>query len=130
MPPSSIDPVPSQLAPLLAQAAQLLGARRPADAIVPLREAARLQPSDAAIQHDLGLACLEVGLVPDAIAAFRRAISLKPRYADAHFRMGIALERLGDARGAVMAFAKLDTTDCAWMPPVAVKPVRVGVLFV
>ena len=104
MSPTPVSPDSSQLAALLAQATQLLGARRPADAIVPLREAARLQPSDPTIQHDLGLACLEVGLVPEAIAAFQRAVSLKPRYADAHFRLGIALERLGDVRGAVVAY--------------------------
>jgi Flp pilus assembly protein TadD len=92
------------VAALLAQATQLLGARRPADALVPLGEAARLQPSDPTIQHDLGLACLEVGHVPEAVAAFQRAVTIKPRYADAHFRMGIALERLGDVRGAIVAY--------------------------
>ena len=104
MSPSSIGPDSGQLASLLAQATQLLGARRPADAIAPLREAARIQPSDPTIQHDLGLACLEVGLVTEAIAAFQRAVSIKPRYAEAHFRMGIALERLGDVRAAVVAY--------------------------
>jgi len=85
---------------LLAHAAQLLSARQPAEAITPLREAALLQPSDPAIQHDLGLTCLEVGRVPEAIAAFQRAVTIKPRYADAHFRLGIALEKLGDVRSA------------------------------
>jgi len=50
----------------LALAATLLQAGRPADAIVPLRDAALLEPSDPIIQHDLGLACLEVGRIPDA----------------------------------------------------------------
>src|SRR5271168_104151 len=63
------------VAPLLAQATRSLGAGRPADAIAPLREAALLQPSNPIILHDLGLACLEVGLVPDAIVAFQRAIA-------------------------------------------------------
>jgi Flp pilus assembly protein TadD len=31
------------------------------DAVVPLREVARLQPSNPIIQHDLGLAYLEIG---------------------------------------------------------------------
>jgi tetratricopeptide (TPR) repeat protein len=89
---------------LLAVAAQLLAARRPADAIPPLREAALLAPADPLIQHDLGLACLEVGLVPEAIAAFRQTIASDPRYADAFFRLGIALEGLGDYRAAVAAY--------------------------
>jgi tetratricopeptide (TPR) repeat protein len=77
------------------------------DAIATLRDAALLEPSNAVIQHDLGLACLEVGRVPDAIAALQRAVATNPRYADAYFRLGIALEKLGDVRGAIVAY------DCA-----------------
>src|SRR5208282_4490935 len=95
---------PQQVAPLLALATQLLRAGRPADAIAPLREAARLQPSNAIIQHDLGLACLEVGHIPDAIAALQRAVASNPRYTDAYFRLGIALEKLGDIGGAIAAY--------------------------
>src|SRR5579863_9541356 len=103
---SSDEMFPKQLPPLLALAAQLLGARRPADALVPLREAALLSPADAAIQHDLGLACLEVGLAEEAIVALRRAIASNPRYADAYFRLGIALEGQGDYRAAVAAYER------------------------
>jgi Flp pilus assembly protein TadD len=103
MPPSN----PSQTrraAPLLARAAQLLRAGRPADAIAPLREAALSQPGNPIIQHDLGLACLEADRLPDAIAALRRAVAGNPRYTDAYFRLGIALEKLGDLGGAVLAY--------------------------
>jgi tetratricopeptide (TPR) repeat protein len=96
--------VPQQVAPLLALATQFLRAGRPADAIVPLRDAARLEPFNAIIQHDLGLACLEVGRVPDAIAALQRAVASNPRYADAYFRLGIALEKLGNIGEAVAAY--------------------------
>lgn len=93
-----------QVAPLLALATQLLRARRPADAIAPLRDAALLQPSNAIIQHDLGLACLGVGHIPDAIAALQQAVAANPRYSDAYFRLGIALEKLGDIGGAIVAY--------------------------
>ena len=63
---------PQQVAALLELATTFLRAGRPADAIAPLRDAALLQPSDAMIQHDLGLACLEIGRLPDAIAASRK----------------------------------------------------------
>jgi tetratricopeptide (TPR) repeat protein len=63
-----------------------------------------LQPSNPIIQHDLGLACLEVDRVPDAIAAFERAVASNPSYADAYFRLGIALEKLGDIGGAIAAY--------------------------
>jgi tetratricopeptide (TPR) repeat protein len=101
----SPNPVaPQQAAPLLALAAKLLSAGRPADAIAPLRDAALLQPSNPIIQHDLGLACLEVGRVPDAIAALQRAVASNPRYTDAYFRLGIALEKQGDIGGAIVAY--------------------------
>ncbi len=96
--------VPQQVSPLLALATKFLSAGRPADAIAPLREAALLDPSNPIIQHDLGLACLEVGLLPDAIAALRRAVASDPRYTDGHFRLGIALEKLGNTCGALAAY--------------------------
>ena len=103
--PSSPNSSPSaEVASLLASAARLLKASRPADAIAPLNEAARLQPSDPIILHDLGLACLEVGRIADAVHALQRAVASKPRYADAHFRLGVALEKCGDVRSALVAY--------------------------
>ena len=93
-----------QVAPLLASATKLLRARRPVDAIAPLREAALLEPFNPIIHHDLGLACLEVGRLPDAIAALQWAVANNPRYADAYFRLGIALEKLGNIGGAIAAY--------------------------
>src|SRR5690349_2765823 len=90
---------PEQVVPLVALATKFLSAGRPADAIPPLRSAALLQPSNAIIQHDLGLACLEVGRIPDALTAFQLAVASNPRYADAYFRMGVALEKLGKFGG-------------------------------
>jgi tetratricopeptide (TPR) repeat protein len=95
---------PQQVLPLLALATEFLRAGRPADAIPPLRDAALLQPSNASIQHDLGLACLEVSRIPDAIAALQRAVASDPRYTDAYFRLGIALEKLGNIGGALAAY--------------------------
>jgi tetratricopeptide (TPR) repeat protein len=95
---------PQEVAPLLALATEFLRAGRPADAIAPLRDAALLQPSNAIIQHDLGLACLEVDRVADAIAALQRAVASNPRYTDAYFRLGIALEKQGDIGGALAAY--------------------------
>ena len=96
--------VSQQVAPLLALATKFLEAERPADAIAPLREAALLEPFNSTIQHDLGLACLEVGNVEDAIVALQWSVRCNPRYADAYFRLGIALEKLGDISGAIVAY--------------------------
>jgi tetratricopeptide (TPR) repeat protein len=92
------------VAPLLALATRFLSADRPADAIVPLREAAQLEPSNAIIQHDLGLAYLEIGRITDAIAAFQFAVAANPRYTDAYFRLGIALEKVGNIGAAIAAY--------------------------
>ena len=95
---------PQQLTHLLALATQFLRAGRAGDAIAPLREAAVLAPSNAGIQHDLGLACLEAGHIPEAIAALEQAVASDPGYADAYFRLGIAMEKLGNIGGAIVAY--------------------------
>ena len=99
MPPSQ-----QNLAALLALATRLLKSGRPADAIAPLSQAAAKRPGDAAILHDLGVACLDADRLPDAIAALREATAANPRYTDAYFRLGIALERAGDAPAAIAAY--------------------------
>jgi Tfp pilus assembly protein PilF len=96
--------------PLLAQATHLLRTGRPADAIVPLREAARGLPGNAAILHDLGLACLECGRIGEAVTALRSSIAADPGLQDSHLRLGIALEAAGavdDALGAYHRAAEL-----------------------
>lgn len=95
---------PQQSAALVELATKFLKAKQPGNAIAPLRAAALLEPSSAVLQHDLGLACLEVGLVPDAVAALQRAVANNPRYTDAHFRLGIALEKLGNLRAAIAQY--------------------------
>ena len=95
---------PQQVAHLLALATKLLRAGRPGDAIAPLRDASLLEPFNAIIQHDLGLAYLEIGSASDAVAALQWAVASNPRYADAYFRLGIALDKLGDIRGAIVAY--------------------------
>jgi tetratricopeptide (TPR) repeat protein len=91
---------------LLAQAAQWLRAGRPAEAIPLLREAARRDPGNADILHDLGLACLECGLIGEAIDGLRRAIAARPAFADAHLRLGIALEVAGALEAALAAYRR------------------------
>src|SRR5579864_268085 len=117
-----------QVGPLLALATKLLKNGRPADAIAPLREAALLEPFNPTIQHDLGLAYLEVGRVPDAIAALQWAVASNPRYTDAYFRLGIALEKLGDIGGALVAYDRatklLPSLTEAWFRAGALVYVR------
>jgi len=90
----------------LARAGQFLQARRPREALPHLRAAAHLQPGNAIILHDLGLACLECGERDEAIAALQGAIAANPRYADAHLRLGIAFENAGAHAAALAAYGE------------------------
>ena len=92
--------------PLLAQATQLLRAGRPADAIVPLRAAARWLPGNAGVHHDLGLACLECGRIGEAVAALQSSIAADPELQDSHLRLGIAYEAAGAVADALAAYQR------------------------
>ena len=95
---------PPQLAPLLSHAARLLQAGRAGDAVVPLSEAARCMPGNAAIWHDLGLACFESGRITDAITALRNSVAVEPRFQDSYLRLGMALEISGALEAALAAY--------------------------
>ncbi len=71
-----------------------------------LREAARWLPGNAALLHDLGLACLECGRVDEAVAALQSAVAADPGFADAHLRLGIALEATGAVGPALAAYRR------------------------
>jgi len=95
---------PPRVGPLLAHATHLLQAGRPGDAVVPLREAARWLPGNAAILHDLGLACLECGRIGEAVTALQKSVAVDPGFQDSHLRLGIALEAAGTADAALAAY--------------------------
>ncbi|MFV3077644.1 tetratricopeptide repeat protein [Niveispirillum fermenti] len=81
------------------------GAGRP-DAIRALRRAARLMPSRADIQHDLGLLLRQDDRIDEAIACQRRALSLEPGLLAAWMGLGNALLEKGDT-GAALAALRL-----------------------
>jgi tetratricopeptide (TPR) repeat protein len=95
---------PPQVGALLAQAAHFLKAGKPAEAVLPLREATRWLPGNAGLFHDLGLACLECGQVGDAISALRTSVAIDPGFQDSYLRLGIALEAAGTVEGALAAY--------------------------
>jgi tetratricopeptide (TPR) repeat protein len=101
---ASGPPTAETVSALLESAVRALRSGRPADAIAPLRQAALLRPQAAVIHHDLGLACLETGLVQESVNAFRRAVASDPGSTDAHFHLGVGLERLGDVGAALVAY--------------------------
>lgn len=121
------SPAPEQthsprVARLLAAAAGFLRAGRPGDAIPVLREATRWLPANAALLHDLGLACLECGELSEAVAALQGAVAANPRFADSHLRLGIALEAIGMVDAALAAYR----TASAVLPSLADARFRAG----
>jgi Flp pilus assembly protein TadD len=91
---------------LITQATQLLAQGRTAEAIPKLREAARLQPDNSAVLHDLGLACLNCGLVAEAVAALQRAVATNPKFARGHMQLGVALEAARNQVAAIEAYRR------------------------
>ena len=91
---------------LIAKATQLLALGRTAEAIGPLREAARLQPDNSTILHDLGLACLKCGMLGDAVAALQRAVAVNPKFARAYMQLGVALEAAKQPVAATDAYRR------------------------
>jgi tetratricopeptide (TPR) repeat protein len=89
---------------LLALATSALQSGQPANAIPFLRDVARRRPEAALIHHDLGLACLETGLLDEAVIALKRAVTINPRYPEGHLHLGVVLERLGDTAAALSAY--------------------------
>ena len=92
--------------PYLEAAERLRRAGRFAGAIEPLRQAIGLDPSNPAIHHNLGLACLSCGRLAEAVAPLQRAIALKPDFAHAYLLLGIVTQGLGRDGAAVAAFRR------------------------
>ena len=91
----------------------LVALGRPAEAIPPLREAARLDPDNAMIWKTLGYAALSAGDRTAAIGAFRAALPLTDD-ADTAAQLGYLLKDAGRRREAAEAFATaIDRLDDA-----------------
>jgi cytochrome c-type biogenesis protein CcmH/NrfG len=69
-------------AQLRAGAALLDGLNRPEEALLYVREAVRLKPSDARAHGLLALASASAGHFPEAVSEFEAALRLQPSYFD------------------------------------------------
>ena len=69
-----------------------------------LSRSAALDPTVAAVQYDLGVACFAVGRLEEAMAALHRAISLDLQLGQAHIRLGNILDILGREAEAQAAY--------------------------
>ena len=92
--------------PFTRLAAQLRQAGRLAESITPLREAARLDPRNAAVHCDLGVTLLKCGRFDAAIDSLRHALALRPRFANGWYNLGLALDHAGREAEAIQALEK------------------------
>ena len=104
----SASPAARRLAarPYLELAERLRRAGRLAEAIAPLQQAIGLDPSNAVVHHNLGLACLSCNRLSEAVAPLQRAIALKPDFAHAYLLLGIVAQGLGRDGAAIAAFRR------------------------
>jgi len=73
---------------------------RSEDAVVELREAARLMPRDADAHIELGLALRTLGDGPEALRALRRAIEVAPDTPEARIHLPRLIEEIETGVGA------------------------------
>ncbi|HSC46922.1 MAG TPA: sulfotransferase [Gammaproteobacteria bacterium] len=84
----------------------LLRTDRTQAAIESLREAIRLAPDNAQLQHDLGRAHSARGDWRAAAEAYLRAIDLRPDYAETYLYLGPVYEQVGDTATAERAYRR------------------------
>ncbi len=82
---------------------QLLKASAAADAILVFRAAAALDPNDASIWTNLGVALDRTGASAEAALCLLRALTLAPQQADTWLLLGVVRGKLGDNAGAEVA---------------------------
>jgi tetratricopeptide (TPR) repeat protein len=98
-----------QLMPEMPEALHLLGlcflgSGDAGRALMLLRHAALLRPTDVMLLHHLGIAAQEVGDIPGALTALTRAAVLDPLQADVRLNLGVVSENGGDMAGAEQAY--------------------------
>lgn len=89
---------------LRGEAAALMRAGRPQEALAVLRVLARQSPGDFGVSYNLGYALQHLRRWEEAIAAYGRAGQLNPAFAEARVNLGICLQELGRLDAAENAF--------------------------
>ncbi len=103
--------VPARVAALVLRSRAHEALRDLARAIVDLDGAVALDPSQARVWNELGLACADAGMNERAQAAFERATRADPGYARAWNNLGNALRGAGRLAEAVAAVERAVAAD-------------------
>jgi arylsulfatase A-like enzyme/Tfp pilus assembly protein PilF len=105
---------PKTVAPLFRkfeEASASINAGRAREAIAPLEEIVRDDPSNHVFRETLARALRQSGDVPRAIALYRQAVALAPNDADAWYNLAVALQESGNAREGEVALAEAAKRD-------------------
>jgi len=105
---------PKTVAPLFRafeEATSLVNAGRARDAIAPLEQLVRDDPSNHVFRETLARALRQSGDAPRAIKLYRQAVALAPADADAWYNLAAALEESGNPREGAIALAEAAKRD-------------------
>jgi tetratricopeptide (TPR) repeat protein len=86
--------------------AELMQKKEYEAAIPELRKAIGLNPSEAAVHNNLGIALLRTGHTSEAALECQKATELSPDYMEAYANLGVALARLGRPAEAIPPLEK------------------------
>jgi tetratricopeptide (TPR) repeat protein len=105
---------PKTVAPLFRtfeEATAMINAGRAAEAIAPLEQIVRDDPSNHVFRETLARAHRQSGDVTRAITLYREAVALAPNDADAWYNLAAALQESGNAHEGAMALAEAARRD-------------------
>ena len=68
------------------------------------QQAATLQPNDAEVHHNIGIALKNLDRIDEAVASYRRALAIRPDYAEAHCNLGNILRDRGQIKEAMSSY--------------------------
>jgi tetratricopeptide (TPR) repeat protein len=90
---------------------ELMQKRQYEAALPELRRAQALNPAEAAVHNNLGIALFETGKTAEAIPEYEKAIELSPDSLEAYNNLGAALARAGRIEDAAACYKKALTLD-------------------
>jgi non-specific serine/threonine protein kinase/serine/threonine-protein kinase len=81
------------------------------EAIKVFKQAILINPDDAQVRGNLGIACDKFGHYEEAVEAYKQAINLKPDYAKIHHLLGMIYLKLANKESALAEYEILKTLD-------------------
>lgn len=75
-------------------------------AIVYIKKALQIAPTDAYIHYNLGNVYRKKGDLDKAFSAYQKAVQVNPKFADGHYNMGTIFEHKGQLNEAVQCFQR------------------------